>query len=144
MHVAGSLASRPHFFIGEGVITMARALEEVAQLDRQWFRAHPDRQHCCRRPDMSELALYESDYRPRLVIAVRHLGRGRVVHQPVIFQGALPADERSAAALFALAAQYPQPVPVVAEIDVLRLRPHCQHPAPSAANNGIADLEILA
>jgi hypothetical protein len=101
---------------------MARALEELAQLDRQWFRAHPDRQHCCRRPDMSELELYESDQRARLVMAICHLGRGRVVHQPVIFQGALPADETSAAALFALAARYPQAIPVVAEKDVLRLR----------------------
>jgi hypothetical protein len=101
---------------------MARALEELAQLDRQWFQAHPERQHCCRRPDMSELELYESDRRARLVMAICHLGRGCVLHQPVIFQGALPADERSAAALFALAARYPQPIPVVAEKDVLRLR----------------------
>jgi hypothetical protein len=101
---------------------MARALEELAQLDRQWFRAHPHRQHCCRRPDISELELYESDHRARLVMAICHLGRGRVVHQPVIFQGALPADESSAAALFALAARYPQAIPVVAEKEVLRLR----------------------
>jgi hypothetical protein len=108
---------------------MERALEELAQLDRQWFRAHPDRQHCCRRPDVSELELYESDQRARLVMVICHLGRGCVVHQPVIFQGELPADEGSAAALFALAARYPQPIPVVAEKDVLRLRRGLrQHP----------------
>jgi hypothetical protein len=44
-----------------------------------------------------------------------------MVRQPVIFQGALPADERSAVALFALAAHCPQPIPVVAEIEVLPL-----------------------
>jgi hypothetical protein len=141
MNVTGSLAPVGHILPRSGT----RALEELAQLDRQWFQAHPDRQHCCRTPDMSELELYESNYRARLVMAIRHLGRGRVVHQPVIFQGTLPAEERSAAALFALAAQYPQPVPVVAEMDVLRLRHGlCQNPAPSAASNGIADLEILA
>jgi hypothetical protein len=115
---------------------MERALEELAQLDRQWFRAHPDRQHCCRRPDRSELELYESDRRARLVMAICHLGRGCVVHQPVIFRGVLPADERSAAALFVLAARYPQPVPVVTEMDVLRLRRRLrQNPAPSAPKN---------
>jgi hypothetical protein len=36
----------------------------------------------------------------------------------VIFQGALPADEGSAAALFALAAQCRQPIPVVAAVEV--------------------------
>jgi hypothetical protein len=86
---------------------------------------------------MSELELYESDHRAPLVMAICHLGRGRVVHQPVIFQGVLPADERSAAALFALAARYPQPIPVVAEMDVLRLRRGlCQNTAPSAPKNG--------
>jgi hypothetical protein len=40
----------------------------------------------------------------------------------VICQGALPTDERSAAALFALAATLPDPIPVIAQMDVLRLR----------------------
>jgi hypothetical protein len=34
----------------------------------------------------------------------------------------LPTDERSAAALFALAATSPEPIPVIAQMDVLRLR----------------------
>ena len=101
---------------------MARALEELAQLDRHWFRAHPDRQHCCRLPDLSELELYDSEHRARLLMAICHLGRGRVVRQPVIFRGALPVDEGSAAALFALAATSSEPIPVIALIDVLRLR----------------------
>jgi hypothetical protein len=37
----------------------------------------------------------------------------------VIFEGALPADERSAAALFALAVRDPEPIPVVTEIGLL-------------------------
>jgi hypothetical protein len=47
----------------------------------------------------------------RLVIAIRHLGRGRMVYQPVTFKGGLPTDEKSAAALFALAATSPEPIP---------------------------------
>jgi hypothetical protein len=39
----------------------------------------------------------------------------------MIFEGALPADERSAAALFSLAVKDPEPIPVVAEINVLRV-----------------------
>jgi hypothetical protein len=101
---------------------MARALEEIARLDRRWFRAHPERRHRCRWPDTGELDLYDSDRGARLVMAIRHLGRGHVVYQPVIFPGALPTDERSAAALFALAATSPDPIPVIAQMDVLRLR----------------------
>jgi hypothetical protein len=55
-------------------------------------------------------------------MAIRHLGRGRVVYQPVFFQGGLPRDERSAAALFAVAATSSEPIPVIALMDVLRLR----------------------
>lgn len=88
---------------------MADALDEVAELDRRWFRAHRDRHHRCRFPYLSELELYDSEHRARLVMAICHLGRGRVVSQPVIFQGALAAEEGSAATLFALAAGYPQP-----------------------------------
>jgi hypothetical protein len=40
-------------------------------------------------------------------MGIRHLGRRLIVYQPVIFQGALPRDERSAAVLFALAATSP-------------------------------------
>ena len=101
---------------------MARTLEEIVRLDRRWFRAHPDRRHRCRWPDTGELKLCDSARGARLVMAIRHLGRGRVVYQPVIFQGALPTDERSAAALFALAATSPEPIPVIAQMDLLRLR----------------------
>ena len=101
---------------------MARALEEIARLDRRWFRAHPERRHRCRWPDTGELDLYDSNRGAPLVMAIRYLGRGRVVYQPVMFQGALPADEKSAAALFALAAASPEPIPVIAQMDVLRLR----------------------
>jgi hypothetical protein len=57
-----------------------------------------------------------------MIIAIRHLGCGRMVYQPVIFEGALPVDERSAAALFALAAKDPEPIPVVTKMGLLRLR----------------------
>ena len=93
---------------------MARTLEEIARLDRRWFRAHPERRHRCRWPDTGELDLCDCDRGARLVMAIRHLGRGHVVYQPVIFQGAPPADEESAAALFALAATSPEPIPVIA------------------------------
>jgi hypothetical protein len=88
---------------------MACALDEIVRLDRRWFRAHPQTRHRCRWPDTGELDLCE----------IRHLGRGRVVYQPVIFPGALPTDERSAAALFALAATSPEPIPVIAQMEVL-------------------------
>jgi len=101
---------------------MARTLEEIVRHDRRWFRVHPERRHRCRWPDTGELDLCDSARGARLVLAIRHLGRGHVVYQPVIFQGALPTDERSAAALFALAATSPEPIPVIAQIDVLRLR----------------------
>jgi hypothetical protein len=73
-------------------------------------------------PDTVELDLYDSDRGGRLVMTIRHLGRGHIAYQPVIFQGGLPTDERSAAALFALAATSSEPIPVVAEMNVLRLR----------------------
>jgi hypothetical protein len=93
---------------------MARALDEIVRLDRRWFWAHPQRQHRCRRPDPSELDLCDCDRGARLVMAIRHLGRGCLVYEPVILQGALPVREESAAALFALAATSPEPVPVLA------------------------------
>jgi hypothetical protein len=101
---------------------MARVLDEIVRLDRRWFWAHPERRHRCRWPYTGELDFCDSARGARLVLAIRHLGRGHVVYQPVIFQGALPTDERSAAALFALAATSPEPIPVIAQMDVLRLR----------------------
>jgi hypothetical protein len=101
---------------------MARLLEEIARLDRRWFRARPERWHRCRWPETGEVDLCDCDRGARLVIAIRQLGRGCVVYQPVIFHGALPANEASAAALFALAATSPEPIPVVAHMNVLRLR----------------------
>jgi hypothetical protein len=101
---------------------MPRTLGQIARLDRRWFRAHPERRHRCRWPDTAELDLCDSDRGARLIMTIRHLGRGHIVYQPVIFQGALPRDERSAAALFALAATSSKPIPVVAQMDVLQLR----------------------
>jgi hypothetical protein len=99
-----------------------RPLDEIARLDRRWFRAHPERRHRCRRPDTRELDLYAGDDGGRLIIAVRHLGHGRVLHQPLMLQGVLPADERSAAALFALAVKHPDPIPQLATPDWLTVR----------------------
>jgi hypothetical protein len=93
---------------------MAHALDEIVRLDRRWFWAHPKRRHRCRWPDPCELDLCDCDRGARLVIAIRHLGRGHLVYQPVIFRGALAAHEKSAAALLALAATCPEPVPVLA------------------------------
>jgi hypothetical protein len=106
----------------EARVGMPRTLGHIARLDRRWFRAHPERRHRCRWPDTVELDLFDCDRGARLVIAIRHLGRGYIVYQPVFFQGGLPRDERSAAALFALAATSSEPIPVIALMDVLRLR----------------------
>jgi hypothetical protein len=101
---------------------MARALDEIVRLDRRWFWAHPQRQHRCRWPETAELDLCDCDRGARLVMAMRHLGRGHIVYQPVIFQGALPVNEESTAALFALAATSREPIPVLLQLDVRRLR----------------------
>jgi hypothetical protein len=123
---------------------MARALEQIVRRDRLWFQAHAERWHLCRWPDRSELDFCDSDLDTRLIIALRHLGRGRIVYQPVIFEGAPPADERSAAALFALAARNPEPIPVVTEMGLLRLRrggalsQHITAAAASSSSSGVA------
>src|SRR5919106_3409472 len=101
---------------------MARVLDEIVRLDRRWFWAHPERRHRCRWPYTGELDFCDSARGARLVLAIRHLGRGHLVYQPVIFQGVLPTDERSAAALFALAAISPDPIPVITRMHVLLLR----------------------
>jgi hypothetical protein len=106
----------------QGTVAMACALDEIVRLDRRWFWAHPQRQHRCRWPDACELDLCDCDRGARLVMAIRHLGRGCVIYQPVIFQGALPVNEESTAALFALAATSPEPIPVLAQMDSRRLR----------------------
>jgi hypothetical protein len=103
-------------------VVMAHALDEIVWLDRCWFGAHPKRQHRCRWPDPRELDLCDCDLSARLVIAIRHLGRGHLVYQPVIFRGALAAHEKSAASLFALAATSREPIPVVSEADLPRPR----------------------
>jgi hypothetical protein len=117
---------------------MARALKEVA---RQWFRAHPERRHRCRWPDTIEFDVCDSARGARLVIAIRHLGRGHIVYQPAILRGALPRDERSAAALFALAATSSEPISVMAPMDVLGLRSglsqQCQSQEEKSANISI-------
>ena len=100
-----------------------RRLDEIVRLDRHWFRAHPERRHRCRLPDTGELKLYATGGGARLVMAIRHLGHGYLVYQPVIFKGVLPKDERSAAVLFALAARYPAPIPKFSGMDT-RLLAH--------------------
>jgi hypothetical protein len=106
----------------EATVGMPRTLGHIARLDRRWFRAHPERRHRCRWPDTVEVDLCACASGARLVMAVRHLGRGHIVYQPVLFQGGLPRDERSAAALFALGASSSDPIPVIALVDVLRMR----------------------
>jgi hypothetical protein len=58
----------------------------------------------------------------RLIIAIRQIGRGHLAYQPVIFEGQLPGDEKSAGILFALAAKHPDPIPTVGEREVCRWR----------------------
>jgi hypothetical protein len=99
------------------VSTMPRSFDDIARLDRRWFRVHPERRHRCRRPDSTELDLYDGSHGGRLIIAMRHLGRGRVLYQPLFLHGPLPSDERSAAALFILAASRPEPIPELAALD---------------------------
>jgi hypothetical protein len=119
--VAGEKAGHP--LLGQGTVAMARALDEIVRLDRRWFWAHPQRQHRCRWPDPRELDLRDCDRGTRLVVAIRHFGRGYVVYPPVILEGALPAHEEAAAALFALAATCPEPVPVLAMSGIERMLP---------------------
>jgi hypothetical protein len=110
---ARRLATR---FSGGNTVVMVRPFDEIVRLDRRWFRAHPERRHRCRWPDPGERAICDSNRGARLVIAIRHLGRGHMVYQPVIFQGLLPKDERSAGILFALAATSPEPIPFISEM----------------------------
>ena len=100
---------------------ITRRLADIPRHDRRWFRAHPERRHRCRRPDAVEIDFYETDY-GRLIMAIRHMGARRLAYQPVIHDGTVPPDERSAAVLFALATRHPDPIPVVAESEVIRLR----------------------
>jgi hypothetical protein len=99
---------------------MARPLEEIARRDRRWFRAHPERQFRCRSPAPGELDRY--GWSQFLVVAIRHIGRGHLVYQPLIFEGQLASDEKSAGILFALAAKHPGPIPTVGEREVHRWR----------------------
>jgi hypothetical protein len=105
-----------------GGLPMARPFDEIARLDRRWFRAHPERRHRCRRPDTRELDLYTGGDGGRLIMAVRHLGRGRVLYQPLMLQGVLPSDERSCAAIFALAVKHRDPIPHVGTLEWLAVR----------------------
>ena len=131
---------------------MARPLHEIVRLDRRWFRAHAERKHRCRWPDMGELEFCGNDRGGPLIITIRHIGRGRLVYQPVIFEGMLPKDERSAAVLFALAARHPAPIPKVAAMDVCLLaRRQAGHaairdpsPSPWSTRDPWADRSYLA
>jgi hypothetical protein len=112
----------------QGNNTGMRPLDHVAHLDRRWFSVHPERHHRCRRPDVVELDLRETDY-GRLLIAIRHLGARRLAYQPVIYDGPTPLDERTAEALFALAAYHPDPIPVISKAAVQRCRTRAHDPA---------------
>ena len=85
---------------------------EIADADRQWFHDRPDRRHRARYATTTERRALGAD--ADLVMLVRHLGRGTLVHQPVQLSGQLPADEATVAQLFARALASPQPVPVLA------------------------------
>jgi hypothetical protein len=116
----GRLVSRlaTPLFAGHGA--MVDPLDEIARRDRRWFRAHPERQFRCRSPAPGELDRYACSQ--FLIIAIRHIGRGYLAYQPVIFEGQLASDEKSAGILFALAAKHPEPVPTVGELEVRRWR----------------------
>jgi hypothetical protein len=64
---------------GRPTVVMARPLDEIVRLDRLWFRAHSETRHHCRSPDNGELAFCENKHDPLLVMAIRHVGRGRIV-----------------------------------------------------------------
>ena len=82
-----------------------------ADADRQWFHHRPDRRHRARYATTTERRAFGTD--ADLVMLVRHLGCGALVHQPVQLSGQLPADEATVAQLFARALASPQPVPVL-------------------------------
>jgi hypothetical protein len=126
------------------MLEMRRKLGQIGGLDRRWFRAHPERRHRCRWPDTVELDLCGNELGAGLVMAIRHLGRGHVIYQPVIFRGGLPSDERSAAALFALAATSSEPIPVIAQMDVLRLRRGLRQHTASQEGSRHSSIESLA
>jgi hypothetical protein len=86
---------------------VARALKEVTRLDRRWFWHAP-------RDETAADGLIRAKVDLCLLIAISYLARGHIVYQPGIFRSVLPEDERSAAALFALAATSPEPIPEVA------------------------------
>jgi hypothetical protein len=110
----------PHSFRRRTKVTMAHPLEEIARRDRRWFRAHPERRYRCRLPAPGEL---DRDVcNQLLIIAIRHIGGGHLAYQPVIVEGQLANDERSAGILFALAAKHPEPIPTVGECEVRRWR----------------------
>ena len=103
---------------GWGTVAMARPLDEIVRLYRRWFCADPNDGTAADRP------IRASSTVPR-VWTWRSATSGAAtssIYQPVIFQGALPTDERSAAALFALAATSRDPIPVIARMHMLVLR----------------------
>jgi hypothetical protein len=93
---------------------VARALKEVTRLDRRWFWHAPRDETAADGLIRAKVDLCDGDRRAGLLIAISYLARGHIVYQPGIFRSVLPEDERSAAALFALAATSPEPIPEVA------------------------------
>lgn len=84
---------------------------EIADDDRQWFQNHPDRRHRARPATTTERLAFGAD--ADLVMLIRHLGRGVLVHQPVELSRQLPSDEHAIADLFDRAVARPEPVPVL-------------------------------
>jgi hypothetical protein len=58
---------------------MTRPFDEIVRLDRRWFRAHLETRCHCRSLDTGELASCENNRVALLVVAIRHIGRGRIV-----------------------------------------------------------------
>jgi hypothetical protein len=58
---------------------MARPVDGIVRFDWRWFRAHPDTRHHCRSLHTGELAFCENNCGALLVLAIRHVGRGRIV-----------------------------------------------------------------
>jgi hypothetical protein len=88
-------------------------LTKIAELDRRWFLHHPGRCYRARYATPAERHVFEGG--DDLVLLIRYLGRGVLVHQPVKLACAPPASERTIAMLFARAVEDPLPIPVLEE-----------------------------
>lgn len=87
------------------------SLTETADFDRGWFHDHPGRHYRARTAAPAEREAFGDD--PNLIVLIEHLGRGVLLHQPVILSGTPPADEGTVALLFALAVSDPLAIPTL-------------------------------